>query len=278
MWAPASTWASDVALDPAEVARPHLLGEELAAGRVDPLADDHERPVVADDDLAGRRADDGLGHGRLRAASRSGSGPRFGVAGLLGRGGVKAAGRPPGAMSRSGGYAASSRAASAVGLGRQVVAAGRLHPPPLGHVGVRRPRAPARAAAWSIATWKRACEHDLAARPAPWPAMTWAGMSRHQMTVSVSASQAVLRSSSVSAGSVVIGRVGRLRREGRDRRLELAEPGRPVLEREAEPVGRGRGPPPASPGRRSATGRRRAGSCRSRSAGARGAGRARARR
>ena len=44
-----------VALDPAEVAGLHLLGEQLPAGRVDALADDHERPVVADDDLARRR-------------------------------------------------------------------------------------------------------------------------------------------------------------------------------------------------------------------------------
>ena len=33
-----------VALDAAEVAGLHLLGQELAAGRVDALADDHERP------------------------------------------------------------------------------------------------------------------------------------------------------------------------------------------------------------------------------------------
>ena len=51
-----------VALDPREVAGLHLLREELAAGRVDALADDHERLVVADDDLAGRGADDGPGH------------------------------------------------------------------------------------------------------------------------------------------------------------------------------------------------------------------------
>ena len=51
-----------VALDAAEVAGVHLLGQQLAAGRVDALADDHERPVEADDDLAGRRADDGVGH------------------------------------------------------------------------------------------------------------------------------------------------------------------------------------------------------------------------
>ena len=52
----------DVALDPAEVAGLHLLGQELAAGRVDPLADDHERAVEADHDLAGGGAEDGVGH------------------------------------------------------------------------------------------------------------------------------------------------------------------------------------------------------------------------
>ena len=51
-----------VALDPAEVAVLHLLGEELPAGRVDPLADDDEGPVVADGDLARGRSDDGPGH------------------------------------------------------------------------------------------------------------------------------------------------------------------------------------------------------------------------
>ena len=38
----------------------HLLGEELAPGRVDPLADHHERPVEADHDLFGRGADESL--------------------------------------------------------------------------------------------------------------------------------------------------------------------------------------------------------------------------
>ena len=52
----------DVALDAAEVAGAHLLGQQLATGRVDALADDDERPIEADDDLAGRRAEDGVGH------------------------------------------------------------------------------------------------------------------------------------------------------------------------------------------------------------------------
>src|SRR4029079_4273495 len=51
-----------VALDPAEVADLHLLREDVATRRGDPLADDDERPVVADDDLARRRSDDGPGH------------------------------------------------------------------------------------------------------------------------------------------------------------------------------------------------------------------------
>ena len=63
-----------VALDAAEVAGLHLLGEELAAGRVDPLADDHERPVEADDDLARRGAEDGVGHvGEVSAVVAGGS-------------------------------------------------------------------------------------------------------------------------------------------------------------------------------------------------------------
>ena len=57
-----------IALDPAEVAVLHLLGEELPPGRVDPLADDHERPVIADHDLARRRSDDGAGHARSPSA------------------------------------------------------------------------------------------------------------------------------------------------------------------------------------------------------------------
>ena len=52
----------DVAFDAAEVARLHLFGQELAAGRVDPLADDHERSVEADDDLARVGAENGVGH------------------------------------------------------------------------------------------------------------------------------------------------------------------------------------------------------------------------
>ncbi len=62
MCAPASTWAIVSRSTRREVAGLHLLGQELAAGRVDALADDHERLVVADDDLARGRADDGAGH------------------------------------------------------------------------------------------------------------------------------------------------------------------------------------------------------------------------
>ena len=51
MWAPAATWASASLLDGREVAGRHLGRELLAAGRVDALADDAERPVEADDDL-----------------------------------------------------------------------------------------------------------------------------------------------------------------------------------------------------------------------------------
>ena len=51
-----------VGLDAAEVAGLHLLGEQLAAGRVDPLADHHERAAEPDHHLPGRRAQDGVGH------------------------------------------------------------------------------------------------------------------------------------------------------------------------------------------------------------------------
>ena len=52
----------DVALDPAEVAGLHLLGQRLATGRVDALADDDERAIEAEHDLAGGGAQDRLGH------------------------------------------------------------------------------------------------------------------------------------------------------------------------------------------------------------------------
>ena len=57
-----------IGLDAAEVAAHHLLGQQLATGRVDPLADHHERPVEADDDLPGGRAQDRLGHSVLSFA------------------------------------------------------------------------------------------------------------------------------------------------------------------------------------------------------------------
>ena len=64
----------DVALDAAEVAGLHLLGQGLAPGRVDALADDHERPVEADDDLARRGAEEGVGHvGEVSAVVAGGS-------------------------------------------------------------------------------------------------------------------------------------------------------------------------------------------------------------
>ncbi len=51
-----------VALDAAEVAGLHLLGQELATGRVDALADDDERAVEADHGFARVGADDGVCH------------------------------------------------------------------------------------------------------------------------------------------------------------------------------------------------------------------------
>jgi hypothetical protein len=64
MCAPASTCAR-VGLDAAEITRGHFGGEELAPGRIDALADDHERAVEGDD-LARGGADDGVGHADLR--------------------------------------------------------------------------------------------------------------------------------------------------------------------------------------------------------------------
>jgi hypothetical protein len=51
-----------IGLDPAEVARLHLGGEQLAAGRVDAFADHHERSVEADHDFGGRGTHHGGGH------------------------------------------------------------------------------------------------------------------------------------------------------------------------------------------------------------------------
>jgi hypothetical protein len=44
-----------ISLDPTEVAVLHLFSQQLAAGRVDALADHHERPIEADRDLSRRR-------------------------------------------------------------------------------------------------------------------------------------------------------------------------------------------------------------------------------
>ena len=50
----------DVALDRGQVPGPQLLLEDLAAGRVDPFADDRERTVVAEHDLLGGGAQHGV--------------------------------------------------------------------------------------------------------------------------------------------------------------------------------------------------------------------------
>ena len=47
-----------VGLDPGEVAGGHLGGQQLAAGRIDPLADDAEGLIEADHQFPGMRADD----------------------------------------------------------------------------------------------------------------------------------------------------------------------------------------------------------------------------
>lgn len=47
---------------PAEIAGRHLCGQNLAAGRVDALADDDEGPLEADDDFPGGGTDNGICH------------------------------------------------------------------------------------------------------------------------------------------------------------------------------------------------------------------------
>ena len=54
-----------VGLDAREVVALQLLIEDLAAGRVDPLADDAEGLVEPDDDFLGRRGNDRAGHDGL---------------------------------------------------------------------------------------------------------------------------------------------------------------------------------------------------------------------
>ncbi len=51
-----------IALDSGEVPITHLLGEELASGRVDALTDDDEWIVEAHHDFFGLGSDDGPGH------------------------------------------------------------------------------------------------------------------------------------------------------------------------------------------------------------------------
>jgi hypothetical protein len=63
-----------VGLDRAVVARRHLGGQLLAAGRVDALADDAERAVEADGHLLLGRAEDGLRHGVSNSFNRAAAG------------------------------------------------------------------------------------------------------------------------------------------------------------------------------------------------------------
>ena len=66
--APPATCCGDVDLDTGQVAGAQLLLEDLATGRVDALADDAERLVVADHDLLGGRAEDRV-HGACPGSS-----------------------------------------------------------------------------------------------------------------------------------------------------------------------------------------------------------------
>ena len=58
-----------IGLDPGKIARRHFRRQQLAPGRVDALANDHEGAVEADRNLPVGRTDDGFGH----AVSLSGS-------------------------------------------------------------------------------------------------------------------------------------------------------------------------------------------------------------
>ena len=97
MCAPASTWASASRSTRLKSPLLHLLGEQLAAGGVDALADDHERPVEADHDLARGGADDGARHGAPAPVGSS-------VCGRLG-----SAARPPSRCDRAAARAVGSR-------------------------------------------------------------------------------------------------------------------------------------------------------------------------
>ena len=144
-----------------------------------------ERPVEADDDLARRRAEDGVGH----------SGP---ACRLCARSVARAAGAGLGPGDAAG--LDQLREAVLVVLGLEPLGLGG-RPRPRG----RRRRAAAScatprcsrcrracrpgSAALSMATWKRGWRTTLLDRR-PSLATTWAGMSRHQMMVRVAISQA----------------------------------------------------------------------------------------
>ena len=83
--APAATCSCDVDDDLREVALAQLRREGLAPGRVDPLADDAERLVGADHDLAGLRAQDGV-HGRAPRSPDQAADDAAGARGELGAG------------------------------------------------------------------------------------------------------------------------------------------------------------------------------------------------
>src|SRR6185295_18159981 len=173
----------DVALHAAEVARLHLLGQDLPPGGVDALADDHERPVRPDHHLAGHRADDGQGHPCSSAAGLAAVVDAAGVVGLP-VDGASGSSAPPVVTRWSRTrrvYVASRRATSAVAAASRSSPQGRWT---LCHSAMYSSieRRPAFTAARSMATWKRGWRTILLARR-PSLATTWAGMSHHQMTV-----------------------------------------------------------------------------------------------
>ncbi len=62
--------------DPAVIARRHLGREQLAPGRIDPLADHDEAALKADDDFLGGGGDEGFGHGTPKGTAAGYPSPR----------------------------------------------------------------------------------------------------------------------------------------------------------------------------------------------------------
>ena len=221
MWAPASTWASDVALDAAEVAGLHLLGQELAAGRVDPLADDDERrsQPMTTSRVAEPTTVTSARHVRspLRRPWRESRPCRASRRGRA---------EGPDRRRRRRGWISSreavlGRTRPRAGRPRRLTSASRSSPQPrAGPCATPRCSRCRRACrpGWRPCRWRpgsagggRPCSPGAR----PWPT-TWAGMSRHQMTVSVAMGQAASCDRVVDGRSqLAVARSGDARTRGR---------------------------------------------------------------